>query len=310
MDSDSIVRIGLIGAGSIVKQRHIPGFRALPNVRISAVANSTLGSAESFCRDWAPEARPVPHWEAVVDADDVDVIWIGTPPHLHCEATCRALETGKHVFTQARMAGSLSEAERMLEISRRFPHLVTAICPAPGGMRQNDPQGAIPQAAAGLLRPHTPSGPGHHGGGKKRIEIADFALGQFEQTGLGVLVYVNTERCCAKELAMWPRQTCPEHLHPSVGDGRARRRLFGAVGAKCFFTSKGKNPTACIASRPRGVSRPIRYGTRTCSGRVTNTRYIPARSTGSKPVIRGRWFQTRSIELSWGLYGGRKSRTK
>ena len=40
---------------------------------------------------------------------------------------------------------------------------------------------------------------------KTRIEIADFGLNQFEQTGLGVLVYVNTERCCAKELAMWPR---------------------------------------------------------------------------------------------------------
>jgi D-lyxose ketol-isomerase len=51
---------------------------------------------------------------------------------------------------------------------------------------------------------------------EKQIEIADFGLGQFEQTGLGVLVYVNTERCCAKELAMWPHQTCPEHRHPPI----------------------------------------------------------------------------------------------
>jgi mRNA-degrading endonuclease toxin of MazEF toxin-antitoxin module len=34
---------------------------------------------------------------------------------------------------------------------------------------------------------------------------------------LGVLVYVNTERCCAKELALLPRQTFPEHRHPPVG---------------------------------------------------------------------------------------------
>src|SRR5437899_3040952 len=52
---------------------------------------------------------------------------------------------------------------------------------------------------------------------KERIETADFGLDEFERTGLGVLVYVNTERCCAKELAMWPRQTCPEHRHPPVG---------------------------------------------------------------------------------------------
>jgi D-lyxose ketol-isomerase len=49
------------------------------------------------------------------------------------------------------------------------------------------------------------------------IEAADFGLGMFERVGLGVLVYVNTERCCAKELALWPRQTCPEHRHPPVG---------------------------------------------------------------------------------------------
>ena len=48
------------------------------------------------------------------------------------------------------------------------------------------------------------------------IETADFGLGQYEQTGLGVLVYVNTDRCCAKELALLPRQTCPEHRHPPI----------------------------------------------------------------------------------------------
>lgn len=48
------------------------------------------------------------------------------------------------------------------------------------------------------------------------IEAADLGLGTFERLGLGVLVYVNTERCCAKELVLWPGQTCPEHRHPPV----------------------------------------------------------------------------------------------
>ena len=60
----------------------------------------------------------------------------------------------------------------------------------------------------------------------ERIEIADFGLSRFKQTGLSVLVYVNTERCCAKELAMWPRQTCPEHLHPSVGAELGKEETF------------------------------------------------------------------------------------
>ena len=48
------------------------------------------------------------------------------------------------------------------------------------------------------------------------IEVADFGLGAYKQTGLAVLVYVNTDRCCAKELALLPRQTCPEHRHPQL----------------------------------------------------------------------------------------------
>ncbi len=49
---------------------------------------------------------------------------------------------------------------------------------------------------------------------KKRIEVADFGLSELEVSGLEILTYVNTRRCCAKELVLFPRQTCPEHLHP------------------------------------------------------------------------------------------------
>ena len=61
---------------------------------------------------------------------------------------------------------------------------------------------------------------------KEQIEIADFGLGEYEQTGLAVLVYVNIERCCAKELAMLPRQTCPEHRHPWVGNTPCKEETF------------------------------------------------------------------------------------
>lgn len=48
---------------------------------------------------------------------------------------------------------------------------------------------------------------------KSRIEVADFGLGMLDDIGLQLLVYVNTERCCAKELVLKPFQTCPEHRH-------------------------------------------------------------------------------------------------
>lgn len=135
MSTSSPLRIGLVGAGGIVKQRHMPGLSALENVRITAVANSSTTSAKAFCAEWAPEARIYARWEDVVDNEDVDIVWVGAPPCLHHDASCFGLECGKHVFTQARMAATLPEAERMWEASIRYPELVTAICPAPHGMK-------------------------------------------------------------------------------------------------------------------------------------------------------------------------------
>ena len=50
----------------------------------------------------------------------------------------------------------------------------------------------------------------------ENIEIADLGLNEFEETGLALVTYINTERCCAKELVLFPHQTCPEHFHPPM----------------------------------------------------------------------------------------------
>ena len=60
----------------------------------------------------------------------------------------------------------------------------------------------------------------------EHLEVADFALGQLEQIGLEVLTYVNTARVCAKEIIMFPWQTCPEHLHPKVGRRLGKEETF------------------------------------------------------------------------------------
>lgn len=132
--SDKVVRIGIIGAGGIVKQRHLPALKAMPEVKITAVANSSLKSAQRFCDEHAQDAKVFERWEDLVCDANVDVVWIGATPWLHCEATLLALANGKHVFTQARMARDMSEAGQMWEASLRYPELVTAICPAPHGM--------------------------------------------------------------------------------------------------------------------------------------------------------------------------------
>ena len=84
------------------------------------------------------------------------------------------------------------------------------------------------------------------------IEIADFGLSAFEQTGLGVLVYVNTDRSCAKELAMWPRQTCPEHRHPRVGEDPGKEETFRCRWGKVFLYVEGEKDAAPQCRPPSG----------------------------------------------------------
>ena len=85
-----------------------------------------------------------------------------------------------------------------------------------------------------------------------QIEIADFGLGRFEQTGLGVLVYVNTDRCCAKELAMWPHQTCPEHRHPPVGSNPGKEETFRCRWGTIYLYVPGPHASTPKAVMPAG----------------------------------------------------------
>lgn len=60
----------------------------------------------------------------------------------------------------------------------------------------------------------------------ENIEVSDMGLGQIDQVGLEVITYVNTDRCCAKELALAPGQICPEHYHPPFGDNPGKEETF------------------------------------------------------------------------------------
>ena len=129
------LRIGIVGAGNIVRTRHLPGLKKHPDVEIVAVSNSTYESSEKFCRESVPDARPIKNWPELVALSDIDIVWIATPPYMHSAVTISALEAGKHVFCQARMSMDLAEAEEMLAASKRYPELVTMLCPPPFGLR-------------------------------------------------------------------------------------------------------------------------------------------------------------------------------
>lgn len=127
------VRIGIIGAGGIVRQRHYPGLKKIPGVELAVVANRSRESSERAAQEFGiPEIRT--DWRELVAMPDLDAVLIGTHPYLHAEATIAALEAGKHVFCQARMARNYAEGRAMYQKSREVDR-VAMLCPPPQGMK-------------------------------------------------------------------------------------------------------------------------------------------------------------------------------
>lgn len=84
------------------------------------------------------------------------------------------------------------------------------------------------------------------------IEVADFGLGEVEIQGLELLVYVNTDRYCAKELVMFSRQTCPEHKHPPVNGEPGKMETFRCRWGKVWLYLEGDATAEIQARVPEG----------------------------------------------------------
>ena len=50
----------------------------------------------------------------------------------------------------------------------------------------------------------------------ENMDISDLGLGRPYEIGAQIVVYINTERYCAKEIVMFPHQIVPEHYHPPI----------------------------------------------------------------------------------------------
>lgn len=87
---------------------------------------------------------------------------------------------------------------------------------------------------------------------KSNLEIADFGLGEFYKTGLVLITYVNTEKCCAKELVLFSTQTCPEHRHPAVGGADGKEETFRCRWGTVYLYVEGEPEVNPKCSAPKG----------------------------------------------------------
>ena len=126
--ADIPIRVGLIGAGGNVRNRHIPGFLAAADCELVAVANRTVQSGRTVA-DQFNIPKVYAHWRELLEDEEVTAVCIGTWPYMHRTMTLAALAAGKHVLTEARMANTAAEARDMLDASRAHPHLVCQLTP-------------------------------------------------------------------------------------------------------------------------------------------------------------------------------------
>lgn len=126
--AEADIRVGLIGAGGNVRNRHIPGFQKVEGLEVLAVANRSLESSRSVA-DQFNIPRVYGSWRELLEDDEINAVCIGTWPYMHRTLTLAALEKGKHVLTEARMANTAQEARDMLEASRSNSHLVCQLTP-------------------------------------------------------------------------------------------------------------------------------------------------------------------------------------
>ncbi len=108
------LRVGFVGAGIIAKA-HAIALNRIEGVTITAAIDPLKDRAEELVAEFGGKSfTSFDH-----AADDVDAVWVGTPPYLHCQNSLAALEAGKHVFVEKPIALSLADADAMIEVADR-----------------------------------------------------------------------------------------------------------------------------------------------------------------------------------------------
>ncbi len=130
MSPEREIRIAVVGAGDNTRRRHLPGLQSIFGVHVTGVVNQSEASSRRVALEFGIR-RIYRDWAEAVSAPDNDAVVIGTWPNLHARVAIAALEAGKHVLCEARMARDAAEARAMLAAAQRRPNLIAQLVPAP-----------------------------------------------------------------------------------------------------------------------------------------------------------------------------------
>lgn len=108
------LRWGIIGCGDVAEHKGGPPLYTVHDSELIAVMRRDRKKAEAFA------ARHGAKWayadvDALLADDELNAVYIATPPHLHCEHTIRAAQAGKHILCEKPMAMNVEECQRMVQ---------------------------------------------------------------------------------------------------------------------------------------------------------------------------------------------------
>lgn len=110
----AVVRFGILSTADIGMAKVTPAIQQADNCEVVAIASRTTGRAEEAAAELGiPDAYG--SYEALIDADNVDAIYIPLPNNLHAEWTYRAAAAGKHVLCEKPLAMTASQAQEMVD---------------------------------------------------------------------------------------------------------------------------------------------------------------------------------------------------
>ena len=150
MSDGTPVRWGIVSTADI-NRKVIPGAKASPKVDLVGVASRTQDRAEQYA-SWWEIPRAFGSYEALLDDDEIDAVYISLPNNLHYEWTVKALEAGKHVLCEKPFSRHPEEVAAAFDVADRTGRLLTEAF-----MWRHNPQTArlkelVDQGAVGELR--------------------------------------------------------------------------------------------------------------------------------------------------------------
>ncbi|CUX06675.1 Trans-1,2-dihydrobenzene-1,2-diol dehydrogenase (fragment) [Agrobacterium fabacearum S56] len=111
------LRWGILGSGWIA-DKFVESVKAHTRQDIAAVGSRFRASAVAFAARWdIPGVYD--SYEALVSADDIDIIYVASPHNMHCDHALLAIEAGKHVLVEMPMALNFAQAQSMVTAARR-----------------------------------------------------------------------------------------------------------------------------------------------------------------------------------------------